>query len=67
MIERKAHVVCVRDGSEHEAKRSKANSPTSSRRLESTIDNKTNELASLTRTRPDFLQIHTQSTKIFHR
>jgi hypothetical protein len=53
-IASKAHVVCVRDGSEHEATRSKAYSPPSSKRLESNIDNKTNELASLTRTRPDF-------------
>jgi hypothetical protein len=39
-----------------EAKRSKANSPTSSKRLESNIDKKTNELATLTRTRPVFFQ-----------
>jgi hypothetical protein len=45
---------CVRDGSEHVATRSKAYSPASAKRLESNIDKKTNELASLTRTRPRF-------------
>jgi hypothetical protein len=45
---------CVRDGSEHVATRSKAYSPTSAKRLEGNIDEKTNEVASLTRTRPDF-------------
>lgn len=54
MIERKALVDCVRDGSKHVAKRSKAYSPTSAKRLESNIDKKTIELASLTRARPHF-------------
>jgi hypothetical protein len=54
----KADVDCVRDGSEHEATRSKAYSPSSSKRLEGIIDKKTNELASLTRARPKIKRMY---------
>jgi len=61
----KAHVDCVRDGSEHEAKRSKAYSPTSTKRLEANFFYlKTYSIASLTRARPNLYRSYNQYSPI---